>query len=70
MVIIIFIKGNMKFSPFSLEDMLKIAKTSEDIEILINAYFNFIGHKNLYENSIVDKIMRKSVKFQNFKYLH
>jgi len=70
MVIIIFIKGNMKFSPFSLEDMLKIAKTSEDIEILINAYFNFIGHKNLYENSIVDKIMRKSVKLQNFKYLH
>lgn len=60
----------MKFSPFSLEDMLKIAKTSEDIEILINAYFNFIGHKNLYENSIVDKIMRKSVKLQNFKYLH
>jgi len=70
MVIIILIKGNMKFSPFSLEDMLKIAKTSEDIEILINAYFNFIGHKNLYENSIVDKIMRKSVKLQNFKYLH
>lgn len=60
----------MKFSPFSLEDMLKITKTSEDIEILINAYFNFIGHKNLYENSMVDKIMRKSVKLQNFKYLH
>ncbi len=37
-------RGKMKFNQQYLNDMILHTKSKEDLEITINAYYNFLGH--------------------------
>jgi len=44
--------------------MIKKAKTSEDIETLKDAYFNFLGHRNIIPQTTLDKLMMKGLEVE------
>ena len=35
-------------------DMINQTKNKEDLEITVNAYYNFIGHNCLFDNKQID----------------
>jgi hypothetical protein len=44
--------------------MIQNTNTKEDLEITINAYYNFIGHNCLFNNVQVDSLLKKAIDIE------
>ena len=60
----------MKFPKSCLDMMIKQCHTEEDIEITVNAYYNFLGHFSSFKNTTVDSMMQKAIDLNCYKLLH
>jgi hypothetical protein len=42
--------------------MIQQIKTKEDCEVLKDAYYNFVGHRNIVPQVTIDKLMMKALE--------
>jgi len=56
--------GEFNINPKHLSNMLDLVKTEEDMDTVIEAYYNFKGHKTDFSNRIVDKLIVTAVRLE------
>ena len=54
--------GYLDLPKANFESMVKKAATAEDIDVLTEAYANFLGHRNLIPQRVLDKFMMKALE--------
>lgn len=54
--------GYLSLPKANFESMVRKAQSPEDIQTLIDAYMNFLGHRNLIPQTIIDKLMLKAIE--------
>lgn len=56
--------GYLNLPKANFANMIKKAQTGEDIETLKDAYFNFLGHRNIIPQTTLDKLMMKGLEVE------
>ena len=56
--------GYLNMPKENYTSMIRKAKTAGDVEVLKDAYFNFLGHRNLLPQTTLDKLMMKALEVQ------
>jgi len=54
--------GCYSIGPTHLSNMIDLIKNEEDLDTVIEAYYNFKGHKTIFSNKIVDKLVNSSIE--------
>jgi len=54
--------GEYNIHPKHLSNMLDLVKTKEDFDTVVEAYYNFKGHKTSFSNNTVDKLVVTAVR--------
>lgn len=57
-------KGYIKFHPGQFTKMVRIANSEEDIKSIREAYYNFLGHKQRFTNTQIDKYLEKAIELK------
>lgn len=57
--------GYISLPQENLKKMVAKAKTKEDLKVLIDAQANFIGHRNIVQNHIVDEMLLKALELKS-----
>eukprot|EP01015_Nassula_variabilis_P026225 TRINITY_DN5218_c0_g1_i2.p1 TRINITY_DN5218_c0_g1~~TRINITY_DN5218_c0_g1_i2.p1 ORF type:complete len:319 (-),score=41.12 TRINITY_DN5218_c0_g1_i2:38-994(-) len=55
-------EGNLTLKSSYILNMANLCSTSKDVQILLRAYYNFLGHKVLFSSSAVDQIILKATE--------
>jgi hypothetical protein len=42
--------------------MVERVETAEDVEVLKDAYYNYVGHRNILPQKVIDNLMLKSLE--------
>ena len=54
-------RGIQKIDASHLDNMVAFSTHSNQLQLVVDAYFNFIGHYTMFNNSQVDALLNKAV---------
>lgn len=57
--------GYLNLPKANFAKMVRVAKSKEDLELLKDAYYNFLGHRNLIPQVTLDKFMMKGLELEH-----
>lgn len=57
-------KGRGKFTQHNLLRLIKLVESSQQQQLLLEAYYNYIGHFTLMDSSTVDKMLTKIMSLE------
>jgi hypothetical protein len=52
----------LKVTKYHFSYLIPRIRNEEDLDIVIEAYYNFKGHKTIFSNKIVDKLVSSSIE--------
>jgi hypothetical protein len=58
-------KGILALNATYLHTMINKCETSEDIDVTVSAYYNFLGHYVKFGDNEIDNLLRKSIECKN-----
>lgn len=57
--------GYISLPQENFKNMITRAKTPTDVATLVNAYANYLGHRNILPHSVVDQMVSKALEIGN-----
>ena len=57
-------KGRGKFTQHHLIRLTKITQKSDQLPLLFEGYYNYLGHFTVISNKVVDRMLHKALSFQ------
>lgn len=57
-------QGRGKFTEHALLRLVKLTESSQQVSLLFEAYYNYLGHHTVISSSTVDKMLSKVMDFE------